>query len=178
MTYTAEVTEVQYQDSRANSDKFYRAYVLHDADSGDARVLFNWGRNGAKGQFQVTTTPTVQSARQAARSKLDDKRKKGYEDSSRRELRIVPEDLLAHAGVNENARSQAVAALSKDPFASMEAGTDRLIRLVTGPREVATEAITLKRDLDEQLKALRDRLTQAEGSLELAADVLSMKLGA
>ena len=53
-----------------------------------------------------------------------------------------------------------------------------LIRLVTGPADVQAEAITLRRDLDEQLSALRASLTQAEGSLELVDDVMAMKLGA
>lgn len=178
MTYTATVTEVQYRDSLANSDKFYRAYVMHDEDSGDSRVLFNWGRNGAKGQFQSMGAPTIESARQASRGKLDSKMAKGYAFSSTRDLAVVPDDLLQLAGVSDNARSQAQQRLSVDPFARLGADTDRLIRMVTGPLDIQTEAITLKRDLDEQLAALKVSLMQAEGSLELAGDVLSMKLGA
>lgn len=177
MTYTATMTEVTYQDPSANSNKFYRAYVLHDEDSGDARVLFNWGRIGAHGQFKVLVQPEIGSATTTAAGKIYDKQRKGYSDARTRELRVVPDDLLREAGVNESARAASAAALSKDPFAKMEADTDRLIRLVTGPAEVRAEAITLKGDLDAQLEALRNRLTQAEGSLELATDVLSMKLG-
>lgn len=178
MTYSATMTEVQYRDPVANSSKFYRAYVLHDPDTDDARVLFNWGRIGAKGQFQVLSQPDSHAAHMTANGKISDKVRKGYGGLTRRELRVVPDDLLAAAGVNEAARAQAVSALSKDPFASLEAGTDRLIRLVTGPADVQSEAITLKASLDDQLTALRARLTQAEGSLELATDVLAMKMGA
>lgn len=178
MTYTAQMTEVQYQDPAANSNKFYRAYVLHDEDTDDSRVLFNWGRIGANGQFKVLVQPSLQSAQSAADGKISDKVRNGYRDSAERTLRVVPDDLLAAAGVNENARSQAEVALSRDPFARIEADTDRLIRLVTGPAEVQAEAITLRHTLDEQMLALKARLTQAEGSLELVDDVLAMKLGA
>lgn len=178
MTYTATVTEVAYRDPSVNSNKFYRTYVLHDVDTDDSRVLFNWGRQGAKGQFQVLVQPTYQAAISAAYGKLSDKRRKGYQSVGEpRELRVVPDDILQLAGVSENARSQAVAALSSDPFARLSADTDRLIRLVTGPREVQGEAITLRRGLDEQLHALRSSLTQAEGALELVDDVLFAKLG-
>lgn len=177
MSYSAYVQEVSYRDPTANSNKFYRAYVMQSDDGDDHRVLFNWGRQGAKGQFQVLTVPSEYGATNAADGKINDKIRKGYGDLTRRELRVVPDDLLAAAGVNEAARTQAAAAMSKDPFANLEAGTDRLIRLVTGPAEVQHEAITLKATLDDQLAALRNRLTQAEGSLELATDVLSMKLG-
>lgn len=177
MTYTAEMTEVRYEDHTANSHKFYRAYVLVDLDQNDYRVLFNWGRIGAKGQFKVQTCYGPQDAYEMASGKLYDKKRKGYEDHATRELSVVPDDLLREAGVNEAAREAAMQALSRDPFASLEAGTDRLIRLVTGPAEVQGEAITLKATLDDQLIALRTRLMQAEGSLELATDVLSMKLG-
>jgi predicted DNA-binding WGR domain protein len=178
MTYSATVTEVTYRDSLANSNKFYRAYVISDEDGNDARVLFNWGRIGATGQFKVQTCATADQADTMASGKIYDKQRKGYGDPSTRYLKVTPDDLLQHAGVNEGARSQSRAALSKDPFAALDAGTDRLIRLVTGPAEVQHEAITLKATLDDQLAALRIRLTQAEGSLELATDVLSMKLGA
>lgn len=177
MSYSAIVTEVRYEDPAINSRKFYRAYVMSDDDDIDHRVLFQWGRQGARGQFKVVTAPSRQSAINAANGKIHDKEHKGYGDRSVRELRVVPEDLLAEAGVNENARRQAGAKIAADPFLTLEADTDRLIRLVTGPAQVQAEAITLKRDLDTQLHALRQRLTQAEGSLELAADVLSMKLG-
>lgn len=178
MTYSATVTTVNYRDTNANSNKFYRAYFLHDPEADDFRVLFNWGRQGAKGQFQVRTCYSREDAIEVAEGKLYDKERKGYGDRTTRELSVVPDDLLAAAGVNESARTAAAAALSKDPFARIEADTDRLIRLVTGPAEVASEAITLKGDLDAQLAELRTRLLQAEGSLELATDVLSMKLGA
>lgn len=178
MSYTATMTEVQYHDSLANSRKFYRAYVMHDEDTDDSRVLFQWGRIGAKGQFQVLVCPSLASAHSSADGKLHDKKAKGYEPYTERTLKIVPDDLLEHAGVSVNARLQAAAALSADPFARLSADTDRLIRLVTGPTEVQAEAITLRRTLDEQLSALRDSLTSAEGSLELVDDVLAMKLGA
>lgn len=178
MSYSATMEEVQYSDPRANSNKFYRAYVITNEDGSDCRVLFNWGRIGAKGQFQVQVAHSPEGARSAAAGKIYDKTRKGYEPFTTRELRVVPDDLLEHAGVNENARSQAAAALSKDPFAKVEADTDRLIRLVTGPSEVQAEAITLRKGLDEQLSALKARLTQAEGSLELVDDVMAMKLGA
>lgn len=178
MTYAASFEEVQFKDPTRNSHKFYRAYVMHDPDTDDARVLFQWGRIGARGQFQVQVAPSLDSAKAAAVGKLYDKRGRGYESYTKRTLKVVPEDLLREAGVNENARSQAVAALSADPFARLSADTDRLIRLVTGPSEVQAEAITLRRGLDEQLSALRTSLTQAEGSLELVDDVLAMKLGA
>lgn len=177
MSYTAYVQQVDYRDPMANSNKFYRAYVMQNDDGTDFRVLFNWGRQGAKGQFQVLTVPSEHGAQNAADGKINDKIRKGYGDLTRRELRVVPDDLLQQAGVNEAARAASASALSKDPFASLEAGTDRLIRLVTGPAEVQGEAITLKATLDDQLAALRTRLMQAEGSLELATDVLSMKLG-
>lgn len=178
MTYSATMTEVQYTDPLANSHKFYRAYVLHDTDTDDARVLYNWGRIGATGQFQVSVQPGVEAAQRTADGKISDKVRKGYRDTANRVLRIVPVDLLEHAGISDNVRSQAAAALTKDPFARLGADTDRLIRMVTGPADVQMEAITLKRDLDEQLAALKVSLMQAEGSLELAGDVLSMKLGA
>lgn len=177
MTYSATMTEVSYEDTLANSHKFYRAYVLHDEESGDVRVLFNWGRIGAKGQFKSVVQPGLEAAWRTADGKISDKVRNGYRDTAARELRIVPDDLLREAGISDNARSQAAAALSRDPFARLGADTDRLIRMVTGPLEVQTEAITLKRDLDEQLTALKVSLMQAEGSLELAGDVLSMKLG-
>lgn len=178
MTYSAYVQQVDYRDDRANSNKFYRAYVMQADDGSDFRVLFNWGRQGAKGQFQVLTVPSEHAAVNAADGKINDKIRKGYDGLTRRELRVVPDDLLAAAGVNENARSQAAAAISKDPFARLGADTDRLIRLVTGPAEVQAEAITLRKDLDQQLSALKASLTQAEGSLELVDDVMAMKLGA
>jgi predicted DNA-binding WGR domain protein len=176
MTYSATVTEVTYTDTLANSNKFYRAYVIVDEDGTDQRVLFNWGRIGATGQFKVQVAHG--DAHAMASGKIYDKQRKGYGDLKTRELRVVPDDLLQHAGINESARAASAAALSKDPFASLEAGTDRLIRLVTGPTEVQGEAITLKATLDDQLSALRTRLIQAEGSLELATDVLAMKMGA
>lgn len=178
MSYSGYVTEVAYRDDYANSNKFYRAYVMSSDDGTDHRVLFNWGRQGAKGQFQVLTVPTEYAAVNAADGKINDKVRKGYGDMTRRELRVIPDDLLQAAGVNENARSAAAAALSKDPFAKVEADTDRLIRLVTGPAEVQAEAITLRKSLDESLAELRTRLTAAEGSLELVDDVMAMKLGA
>lgn len=177
MTYTAEMTEVRYEDRTANSHKFYRAYVLVDLDNNDYRVLFNWGRIGAKGQFKVQTCYGPQDAYEMASGKIYDKKRKGYEPHAERELSVVPDDLLREAGVNEAARAATAARMSVDPFARIEADTDRLIRLVTGPAEVQADAITLKGDLDAQLKELRTRLMQAEGSLELATDVLSMKLG-
>lgn len=177
MSYSATVTEVTYRDTLANSNKFYRAYVLRSEDGTDERVLFNWGRIGATGQFKVQVAHAGTAA-SMAEGKIYDKERKGYTDRAVRELRVVPDDLLAAAGVNESARASSAAALSKDPFASLEAGTDRLIRLVTGPADVQSEAITLKATLDDQLSALRTRLLQAEGSLELATDVLAMKMGA
>lgn len=176
MTYSATVTEVQYVGH--GSDKFYRAYVMHDPDTDDCRVLFNWGRNGAKGQFQSVGAPTVDSGRNAARGKLDSKLAKGYEFGSTRNLGVVPDDLLELAGVGENARSAATARLAIDPFAAFAAGTDRLIRLVTGPIAQQAEAVTLRNSLTDQLSELQNRLLQAEGSLELATDVLAMKLDA
>jgi predicted DNA-binding WGR domain protein len=177
MSYSATVTTVTYRDPSANSNKFYRAYVLSSEDGNDHRVLFNWGRQGANGQFKVQVCYGQQDALAMADGKIYDKQRKGYGDLTTRELSIAPADLLASAGVSHEARDAALTALSKDPFAALEAGTDRLIRLVTGPADVQHEAITLKATLDDQLAALRIRLIQAEGSLELATDVLSMKLG-
>jgi predicted DNA-binding WGR domain protein len=178
MTYTAQFTELQYRDPAANSNKYYRAYLLADEEAGEWRVLFNWGRNGAHGQFSNLVCPTYSSAAAAVSGKLNDKVKKGYRESGERTMSAVPDDLLELAGVSVNARSKAADKISADPFARVEVDTDRLIRLVTGPAQVQAEAITLKHGLDAQMAELRRRLLQAEGSLELASDVMSMKLGA
>lgn len=74
-----EAEEYRYEDPHANSFKFYRIYTV------GTRVLTQWGRIGALGQFKALSAPTERQAQSLAANKISEKRLKGYEfDSSAR----------------------------------------------------------------------------------------------
>jgi predicted DNA-binding WGR domain protein len=180
MSWQARVREVRY--SAGNSHKFYRTYVMWN-DTGEARLLYNWGRIGANGQFKAEPLAiggSLQVAQNLANQKLSEKMGKGYLHEKDWSLPVVSEELLAKASVTvtANERSQAEERLKVDVFGRFAADADKVIRIVTGPSALTAEAVTLRSGLQEQLAELRRRLTEAEGQMELIDDVVAMKASA
>lgn len=178
MTWSAACTEVTY--SAGTSNKFYRTYLMIDADSGDVQVLFNWGRIGATGQFKAEKFNNHSVAGAAVDKKLSEKAAKGYGGERYWRLPIVPEELLGKCDVQLGTaeRKELDTRLEHDDFGRFAAEADKLIRVVTGPDPLGGEAIVLRSTLQEQLDALRTRLMEAEGQMELIIDVMEMKVNA
>jgi hypothetical protein len=63
-----------------------------------------------------------------------------------------------------------------DHFGRFSAGADKLVRVLAGPSELTGEAVVMYSTLKAQLAELRERLQQAEGSIELIEDVMQRKL--
>jgi predicted DNA-binding WGR domain protein len=73
-------TTLYYRDEENNSDKFYRARL----DLIAATVTFTWGRRGTVGQSKTETFGgAAWRAEEAYRSKLAEKRAKGYQEDYR-----------------------------------------------------------------------------------------------
>lgn len=175
MTYTAEVTEVQYQDRARNSDKYYRVYVLSDHEAGDYRTVFQWGRRGSLGQHQNSVYANAGQARLAAQTKLNSKTDKGYVETYHRELPGVSDDVLEMAGVN--LFGKATEAPSADPFVRLTLDVDKCRRLAMGDETQVVEAITIRKTLLEQLAELRTSVSRAEGEVEIVDMLLAAKVG-
>lgn len=175
MTYTAEVTEVQYTDTARNSDKYYRVYTLLDDEAGDYRTVFQWGRRGSKGQHQNSVYSNAGQAKLAAAHKLNAKTDKGYVESYHKELPGVSADVLEMAGVN--LFGKATEAPSADPFVRISLDVDRARRLAMGDEEEVVQAITLRRGLLDQLAELRTSVSKAEGEVEIVDMLLAAKVG-
>lgn len=174
MSYQAEVIEIQYYDAARNSDKFYRSYRLWDDDSGDNRVVFQWGRRGAKGQSQVHVATSPSHAARMVSDKLQSKLNEGYMESYRRELPGVSNDILEMAGINRFATREEMP--SADPFVRLSVDVDTCRRLAMGDNDDITKAVTLRAGLLEQLAALRTSVAKAEGEVEVVDMVLGAKM--
>ena len=174
MTYQAEVTELQYQDSARNSSKFYRAYHIWDDEALDHRVVFQWGRIGSKGQSQVLIVHTEGQAAITVSGKLRDKQDKGYRTVYDKTLPGVSLDLLHLAGITETAAAANVR--SQDPVKVLLVDVDTCRRLAMGDGADVTKAVVMRRSLAEQLDALRASVQDAEGQVEVVDMVLNAKL--
>jgi predicted DNA-binding WGR domain protein len=160
---------------RPDSNKFYRVYeIQNDEEPFDFRILYNWGRWGATGQFKVDASAGAQTA---AWTKAEEKQRKGYERMRRDTLPVIPADILERAGTVATASNgRSPAPVSADPFDALAADADRLIRLITGPAELSPEVVVLHSDLRSRLAELRARLADSEGRMELIADVFAAKV--
>lgn len=69
---SCEVVELHYQDSGANSDKFYRTYVF------GLTCYVQYGRRGTEGQWQTKAFSSAYGARDFAAGKIREKEGKGY----------------------------------------------------------------------------------------------------
>lgn len=173
--YRAKVTEAIYNDDYSNSHKYYRIYELYDPETEDARVLYNWGRIGATGQFKVDIALDLYEMQRMSSNKMVSKVRKGYEITRTSELEIVPNDILSRAGINTRTETP-VERVSE--FAQFAADVDVAIRLATGDTDDQVQAVVMARTLDEQLEALRTSVLEAEGRCEVVHLVLASRLGA
>lgn len=175
MTYQAHVTEIAYRDISRNSDKYYRAYTVYDEDTCDYRVVYQWGRQGVRGQSQVVLMHDIHSATAAVNRKLADKQAGGYEPVYSKQLPGVSADILELAGLSAehaaNVRSQQV-----DPVKVLLIDIDTARRLAMGDAEQVVQAVVMRRSLAEQLDALRTSVQEAEGQIEVVDMVLGAKL--
>lgn len=178
MSMTASVTELRYQDPERNSNKFYRLYLLWDEEERTYRLLCNWGRWGSRGQFKVEQFGDYGAASLAGIGKRREKESKGYRLVREERLDVVPEDLLNEAcvTVSDNARSQDRRRLELDPHAKFASDADQLIRMVTGPTDLATDVFVLRASLEDQLSELRKRLTESEGRMEFISNALTARV--
>ncbi len=176
MTWSAAVTEVTFVGG--NSSKFYRTYLLHNSDTNEVGVLFNFGRIGSNGQFKAVRCHTHQEASYAVDRKLSEKTRGGYTNERHRTLSVVPEDLLdrAEIRVDDTVRTQQTERLKVDDFSRFAAEADSLIRVLTGPTALTGDAIVMRTTLQESLDALRVRLQEAEGQMEIINEVVQMKV--
>jgi predicted DNA-binding WGR domain protein len=172
MSYTATYELLTKRDEDRNSDKFYRSYVLHNSETGDWRVLFNWGRNGTNGQFQVVTASGKTNAVMISMRKIDSKLRAGYTVVSNGEMSAVADDLLDHAGVNVRSQPPNIGLAER-----ISIDSDRAIRLLTGPKEVQVEAIALAKSLRVSLDLLRKTVLESEGRVDLVQELLASKVG-
>lgn len=174
MSHIAYVTEVRYDDNYANSHKFYRTYALQDEETGDYRLLLNWGRIGSTGQFKLVVYPYP--CQSAAREKIAEKTRKGYvcvrEESK---LSIVPEDILLAAGINVRSVPKED---GKDSFAAVIADVDTAIRLASGPTDDQVQAVVMCRSLTDRLNLLHEEFTDAQSRLEMAQMLVTHRVGA
>jgi len=69
---------LEYRDPASNSDKFYRISILWNDLNNDARVVFQYGRNGTNGQASFKMCGSRIAAEQIANRRFDQKRNKGY----------------------------------------------------------------------------------------------------
>lgn len=178
MSYQAHVTEVHYTDAARNSDKYYRAYRLWtDEEQGaDHRVVFNWGRRGAKGQSSVQVFPNARLAELAVLKKLSEKTAKGYREVYDKELPGVDHDVLMMAGVNDFGHRANV--VSENPFVRVSVEADTIRRLAMGDSDDVVQAITKRAGLLAQLDELRTSVLRAEGEVEIVDMILGAKVGA
>lgn len=173
--YATEVTEVTYVDHAHNHDKYYRVYLLSSDDSTDHRVVFQWGRRGAKGQSQNSVYASRNAAERAAKLKLESKIDKGYATSYHKELPGVSNDILDLAGINRfGTQTEQPHA---DPFVRISLDVDKCRRLAMGDESEVVEAITIRATLAEQLEALRTSVVRAEGEVEIVDMLLMAKVG-
>lgn len=179
MTYKANGTELRFTEGR--SFKFYRVYEIYDADVGDFRVLFQWGRIGTAGQSKVEITGTgapgtthgQASMKALALDKLESKRRKGYEHTWYREFDTVSPDVLRLAGVNERSQQQAQTQVDTNPLVKATVTLDAALRLATGTPAQQAEAAVMAKGLHETLDALRGEITQLEGGVEIVDMMIS-----
>lgn len=162
MTYQARGTELRFE--HGTSYKFYRVYEIWDNDTGDERVLFQWGRIGSTGQCKVEVTSAM---RTLALDKIGEKERKGYERTWRRDFDTVAPDVLRLAGVNERSQQQAQQQVDTNPFVKATVQVDAAMRLATGTPAQQAEAAVITKGLHETLDLLRDQLLHLEGGVEL-----------
>ncbi len=172
--HRAHVIEARYDDDYSNSHKFYRAYALSNEEENDYRVLFNWGRVGTNGQFQVQVATSGYDAKCRAESKIEDKERKGYAITRNDSLEVVPNDLLERAGVNVRSEATARTVSEFDTFTSE---VDTAIRYATGDTSSQVKAVVMARDLESKLTALRVKVMEAESRMETVQMLLSVRLG-
>lgn len=175
MSYTAEVTEVHYEDLAHNHDKYYRVYVLSDSDASDHRVVFQWGRRGSKGQSQNSVYPSRNQAENAARAKLESKERNGYQPIYHKELPGVSDDILELAGVN--IFQSDTKAPNPNPVVRLSIDTDRCRRLAMSDTDDLSEAVMLRASILTQLDELRTAVVSAEGEVEFVDALLMAKVG-
>jgi len=185
VSYQQLMREVRYNDTYANSHKFYRVYVLTDDATNDYRVLFQWGRIGSKGQSKMQICQSAKEAEWAAREKIHSKEAKGYEPHIPSSVSkgyfqtstVVDPALLLDAGVNtfEAAKSAPKPVTPEDSMetitaalvASLTVDADRAVRLATGTPDDQATAVVIARKLDEKLNALRTAVDEAEARVEV-----------
>lgn len=176
MTYKGFGTELRFEEY--GSSKFYRVYRMWDEDSGDARVLFQWGKIGApNGQTKVEVCSSAADAKASAVRKLDEKLKKGYREAWHNELDPVPPAVLELAAVNERSTLQARQQIELDPIARVNADIDHAIRLATGDAASHAEAVVISKDLHVTLDNLHAQLTSLQGRVEMVDALIVHNLG-
>lgn len=174
MSYRTEVVEVQYSDPARNSDKYYRVYLLSDEVGQDFRVVFQWGRRGAKGQHQNAVYANYGQAHKAMCDKLRAKQEKDYVESYSREFDSASDDVLEMAGVNRfGTRDETPSA---NPFVRIALDVDTCRRLAMGDDADMTKAIVLRSSLLDQLAELRTSVAAAEGQFEIVDMLLAAKV--
>lgn len=191
MTYSCNTNEIIYNDPNAGvrgSHKFYRATVIWavGGSGGAAKVLYQWGRIGAKGDKQIIDYPTVVAAKAAAEKKIRDKESNGYGHGVWEHFPVCPEDLLETAFSGGGyVKPEAPTVVGNSPtelrlavFAGFSDNVGKARRLAMGTQKDATEAVLLRNDLRTQLKELADAVTVAGGELEFVEEIIQMQLGA
>jgi predicted DNA-binding WGR domain protein len=178
LSFTAERTLLRYIDIDIDrsSDKFYVVYVIHrDGDEHNHRVLYNWGRSGTNGQWKLEVYANFADAEVAARRKIMDKRAKGYKVViDAQNMPVVPYDILIHAGWSPNGRSEVE--LTEDPAREISLAAEGVIRMLTTGCEIP-DAVIATKSLHDQLDALRIKVLQAEGQIEVVDMLLQSVVG-
>lgn len=164
-----EIIELELNDDGANHHKYYRAYRF------DSTTVFQWGRIGANPQNQRIDHGTKELAQSALFKKVSSKTSKGYGYTRDIAGALIPPDILE---LDPSWRDRGTAAVeqstSVNPFEAFGFEVDRCRRLAMGSTDQLTEAVVLRKSLNQQLDELRTSVLTAEGGLE----VVDMLIGA
>lgn len=171
MAVLGEIIELELNDDGANSHKYYRAYRFENV------TVFQWGRIGAKPQSQQLTHGTEKMAASALFKKVFSKTSKGYTYTRDVVNTPIPPDILE---LEPSWRDRGTAAIeqatSVNPFEAFGFEIDRCRRLAMGSEDQLTEAIVLRKSLNQQLDELRTSVLAAEGGLEVVDMLVGAKL--
>lgn len=175
MSHTGHLWELRYTEG--SSFKFYRVYTIENAEAGDYRVLFQWGRIGTRGQSKVETFSSPGAMTTLAVEKRDEKRRKGYEIVHQSALQFVPPDVLKAAAVNERYQVQSQQVVDTNLIAAMMSKLDGAVRLATGTTDDQAQAVVVSQDLRSNLDDLRKQVLELEAGVEVLDDLIVHHLG-
>lgn len=174
--WTARACELRFVDPETNSNKFYRISVLNNPETGDHRVVYQWGRVGSTGQssFKMYTSDDV--AMRNAEHRYFQKARKGYEEAAPWG-QIAPTDfLLSQAGVNLYAAHQEAEMSDGVSFDEMGTLVGHLLTKAVGAENDTVDVMVEAATMNAKFSQLREQFENMESEVEFVNTAVRSRL--